>query len=98
MSYTRKAWYEFNSLNILKECEGTRSSLLNDITDKFQKLIIEARDEIKKPTQKEAEADETYKAKRDVYFKKFKCYDNAYKAVGKSKFIGGAMDYLNKNV
>ena len=90
----KKIWYEFNKLNILKECDGTPSSLLNDITDKFQNLIIEARDKLKKPTQKESDKDEEYKAKREVYFKKFKTYDNAYKAVGKSKFIKGVMDYL----
>jgi P4 family phage/plasmid primase-like protien len=73
-------WYEYKDNNILLKTGEAPPSLLNDISNVLQNLIIEQRN-LLKPNEK-------------YYEKKNKLITSSYKQTGNSKFISGVIDYL----
>lgn len=73
-------WYEYNEYNILQHRDKTPTSLLNSITNKLQKYIIEQRNYLT-PNMKD-------------YDIKNKLVKTSYQQVGNSGFVKGIIDYL----
>jgi P4 family phage/plasmid primase-like protien len=73
-------WFEYNDMNILNNTKETPSSLLNNISNILQDIILEHRNYLK-PSEKH-------------YKEKMKLINSCFKMLGNSKFISGVIDYL----
>ena len=88
-----KNWYELDENSAYKQTPDSKppESLLNDISDKIMKLFIAGESELKPPII----GCDDFDKKLKQYTEKRKIFNNAYKAVGTSKFTKGCIDYLS---
>jgi len=89
-------WFEYNNYNILIPYnKSVPSSLLSDVTNKLQELIINERNKLKPPVK-------TNEMSKDEHDKLMASYDycmklakKGYIAIGNSSYIKNIIDYLS---
>lgn len=87
-------WYEYNEYNILLSFnKSVPPSLLSDVTNKLQELIIEERNKLRPPTRGNSE--EEYLKQMSMYDKRMKLAKKSYINIGSSTYIKNMIDYLS---
>lgn len=89
-------WFEYNNYNILIPYnKSIPSSLLSNITDKLQDLIINERNKIKPPIKTNEMSKEEYDKLTRFYDNCMKLAKKAYINIGNSSYVKNMIDYLS---